>query len=142
MITANIMANWGTIGLFGFLAIALVAMYFFSARKAKKQQEEQKKKKESIKVGTKIMTIGCIIGTIIEVKERGYVIETGTEDNKSYIEIEERAIYDVLQPVEQPEQGQAPVEEPEQDDEPQSEEPFESVDVNETVEHNQEDVSD
>ena len=51
------------------LALIFGVMWFFMIRPQKKQQKELQKFRDSLKKGDKIVTIGGIYGTVVEVKD-------------------------------------------------------------------------
>ena len=71
------LASWGPI------AAMLVIFYFLLYRPQKKAQREREEMLNSLKKGSKVVTIGGIYGTIVELKEE--VIKLKIADN---VEIE------------------------------------------------------
>lgn len=68
----------GGMGQYSFIimmVLIFVVMYFLIIRPQQKKQKEITKFRESLKKGDKIVTVGGIYGTIVEVKERFLVIE-------------------------------------------------------------------
>lgn len=63
--------------------IMLVAMvgvfYFLLIRPENKRKKEAEELRASIKVGDQITTIGGIVGTVVNVKDEKFVIETGAD---------------------------------------------------------------
>ena len=60
----------------------------------KKRQKETQDTLNAIKPGNKVKTIGGICGTIVEVNEDTFVLETGTEKSgKSYLKFDKQAVY-------------------------------------------------
>lgn len=57
------------------LALIFVVMWFFMIRPQKKQQKELQKFRDSLKKGDKIVTIGGIYGTVVEVKDATVLVE-------------------------------------------------------------------
>ena len=51
------------------IALIFVVMWFFMIRPQKKQQKELQNFRDSLAKGDKVVTIGGIFGTIVEVKE-------------------------------------------------------------------------
>lgn len=78
--------------LLGFLPmiVILALFYFMIIRPQQKRQKEAQNMRNSIQVGDQIITIGGIIGKIIQVKDDIVVIEVGSQ--KSSIEILKSAI--------------------------------------------------
>ena len=81
----------------GVMIVLLGGMWFFNNRRYKKQQQEREEKMNALSVGDKIVTIGMIVGEIIEKKEDGtFVLKTGNEENVGFITIREAAIYQII----------------------------------------------
>jgi len=57
------------------LALIFGVMYFFMIRPQKKQQKELQKFRDSLEKGDKVVTIGGIYGTVVEVKEATVLVE-------------------------------------------------------------------
>ncbi len=57
------------------LALIFGVMYFFMIRPRRKQQKELQKFRDSLKKGDKVVTIGGIFGTVVEIKENSVLIE-------------------------------------------------------------------
>lgn len=74
--------------------IMLVAMlaifYFMLIRPENKRKKEAEQMRSSVKTGDKIVTIGGITGTVVNVKDSRIVIETGADQVR--IELEKWAI--------------------------------------------------
>ena len=70
-------------GGFGTTIFMLVAMvlvfYFMLIRPENKRKKEAEELRSSIKVGDQVTTIGGIIGTVVNVKEDKFVLETGAD---------------------------------------------------------------
>ena len=64
--------TWGTIIM---IVIMFAVFYFFAIRPQKKQQKELQKFRDSLKKGDKIVTIGGIYGTVVEVKDATVLVE-------------------------------------------------------------------
>ena len=83
----------GTAGM-GSSIIMLVAMlaifYFMLIRPENKRKKEAEEMRSSVKTGDKIVTIGGICGTVVNVKENKIVVETGADQVR--IEFEKWAI--------------------------------------------------
>ena len=71
------------------LALIFVVMWFFMIRPQKKQQKELQNFRDSLKKGDKIVTIGGIYGTIVEVKEDSVLVEV---DNNVKIRVSKQAL--------------------------------------------------
>ena len=74
--------------------IMLVAMlaifYFMLIRPENKRKKEAEQMRNSVKTGDKIVTIGGIVGTVVNVKDSKLVIETGADQVR--IELEKWAV--------------------------------------------------
>ena len=57
------------------LALVFVIMWFFMIRPQRKQQKELQKFRDSLKKGDKVVTIGGIYGTVVELKDKSVLIE-------------------------------------------------------------------
>ena len=72
------------------LVLMLVIFYFMLIRPENKRQKEAEQMRSSVKTGDKIVTIGGITGTVVNVKESRIVLETGADQVR--IELEKWAI--------------------------------------------------
>lgn len=61
------------------LILMFVIFYFILIRPENKRKKEAEQMRSSIKNGDKITTIGGITGTVVDVKEDKFVIETGAD---------------------------------------------------------------
>lgn len=57
------------------LALVFVVMYFFMIRPQRKQQKELQAFRDSLKKGDKVVTMGGIFGTVVEVKETSLLLQ-------------------------------------------------------------------
>ena len=57
------------------LLLIFVIMWFFMIRPQRKQQKELQKFRDSLKKGDKVVTIGGIYGTVVEIKDKSVLIE-------------------------------------------------------------------
>ena len=57
------------------LALIFVVMWFFMIRPQRKQQKELQNFRNALKKGDKVVTIGGIFGTIVEVREDSVLME-------------------------------------------------------------------
>lgn len=57
------------------LAMIFVVMWFFMIRPQRKQQKELQNFRNSLKKGDKVVTIGGIYGTVVEIKEESVLVE-------------------------------------------------------------------
>ena len=76
------------------MTIMLVAMlgifYFMLIRPENKRKKEAEQMRSSVKTGDKIVTIGGITGTVVDVKDNKFVLETGADQVR--IEFEKWAL--------------------------------------------------
>ena len=72
------------------MVLMLVIFYFMLIRPENKRKKEAEQMRSSVKTGDKIVTIGGISGTVVNVKEKNIVIETGADQVR--IELEKWAI--------------------------------------------------
>lgn len=61
------------------LVLMFVIFYFILIRPENKRKKEAEAMRSSMKTGDKITTIGGITGTVVDVKEEKFVIETGAD---------------------------------------------------------------
>ena len=82
------------IWMFVILGVFLVLMIVMSIVPQRKQKKKQEEMMNSIQVGSKIMTIGGIIGVITEYDPATdyYTLNVGTKDKPSYMVIVKNAI--------------------------------------------------
>ncbi|MBQ1943006.1 MAG: preprotein translocase subunit YajC [Clostridia bacterium] len=83
----------------GILLVLIVVYFVWSSKSMKKRDEaRQKMIEESLRVGVDVLTIGGIYGTIVEVDADGshFVIETGSETQKSYLKFDKVAFHSVV----------------------------------------------
>ena len=57
----------------------LAVLYFMLIRPENKRKKEAEEMRSSLKVGDKITTIGGIVGTVVNVKDDKFVMETGAD---------------------------------------------------------------
>ena len=91
------MLNFLTAATTGGMASPLIMMvlmfaifYFMLIRPENKRKKEAEQMRSSVRNGDKIVTIGGIVGTVVNVKENRVVIETGADQVR--IELEKWAI--------------------------------------------------
>ena len=82
--------------LIGGMIVLFGVMFFFSNKRRKKEEQARQEKMEALVPGAKILTIGGIMGEIVETHEAYIVIATGTQENKSYITLDKRGISGLL----------------------------------------------
>jgi preprotein translocase subunit YajC len=108
----------------GVVLVLMIALSIIPQRKRKKQQEQMM---NSLAVGTKIMTIGRMVGKIAQVNaDNTLVVNVGTDDNPTLIVIDRQAVGLVLEAVAAP--APAPAAEA-----PAAEETTETIEVVEEV---------
>ena len=71
------------------LALIFVVMWFFMIRPQRKQQKELQAFRDGLKKGDKVVTIGGIYGTVVEIKETSVLIEV---DNNVKIRVSKQAL--------------------------------------------------
>lgn len=89
----NFLTNTGSVGLGSpliMMVLMLVIFYFMLIRPENKRKKEAEQMRSAVKTGDKIVTIGGIVGTVVNVKETRIVIETGADQVR--IELEKWAI--------------------------------------------------
>ena len=88
---------WVTWVFLGILGLAVIGLFAYRTFSKKKSQENSENQKNSLNPGDKIMTVGGIVGTIVEVlsldKGKEIIIETGSEDRKTTMTLDISAIY-------------------------------------------------
>ena len=75
----------------GVLIVAFIGMSIYNNRRQKKAMAEEQKKKDSLCKGTKVITIGGIVGTVVSVNHEKNTFVLETEGSK--INFDKRAIY-------------------------------------------------
>lgn len=107
--------NGGQIIIFIVLLVAIVGLFIWNSIQNKKKQKEAQNMVDSLKVGDRVKTIGGICGFVAEINnaENTFVLETGTNDKKSYVKFDKGAIYQTA-----PHEGSAnaPKEEPKKEE--------------------------
>jgi len=66
----------GGMGNFIMIGAVIIVFYFFMMRPQQKKQKEQANFLNEIAKGSKVVTIGGIIGKVLEVRSKSYLIET------------------------------------------------------------------
>ena len=81
----------GSMGSTMFMLIAMLAiMYFVMIRPENKRKKEAEQMRSALKKGDKVVTIGGITGTVVDVKDNKFVLETGADQVR--IEFEKWAL--------------------------------------------------
>ncbi len=85
----------GTYIIMGVLLIAIIGLFVWQSRTNKKKQKEAQDMVNALKIGDRVKTIGGICGFVAQINdaENTFVLETGLEENKSYIKFDKGAIY-------------------------------------------------
>ena len=88
-LTANPAA--GGMGSTLFMLVMMIAiMYFFMIRPENKRKKEAEQMRAAVKKGDKVVTIGGIVGVVVDVKDNKFVMETGADQVR--IELEKWAL--------------------------------------------------
>ena len=61
------------------MVLMLVVFYFMLIRPENKRKKEAEEMRSNVKTGDVIVTIGGVTGTVVDVKEKKFVIETGAD---------------------------------------------------------------
>ena len=61
------------------LVVMVAVFYFMLIRPENKRKKEAEQQRSSLKVGDQITTIGGIVGTVVNVKDEKFVLETGAD---------------------------------------------------------------
>lgn len=87
--------NTATIIIMIVLVVAIIGLFVWQTINGKKKQKEAQDMVSALKVGDRVKTIGGICGFVAEINdaENTFVLETGTEDKKSYVKFDKGAIY-------------------------------------------------
>lgn len=95
---SNLLAlkDWGFYIVLGLILVAGFVLMYFKNKKEQKQREENDKKLNSLAVGTEILTIGMIKGSIVKNEGEYVVLATGDEENKGFITLHKKGIYTIL----------------------------------------------
>ena len=121
----NLLASGGSgsIVIFAVLLVAIIGLFVWQSISGKKKQKEAQERVNALKVGDRVKTIGGVCGFVAEINnaENTFVLETGTDKNKSYVKFDKGAIYQTA-----PAEGSAVAQAAE---EKEVEEPFEEQPV-------------
>ncbi len=124
-----------TLTMLAIFTVLIVGYYFLNKRSMKKRQEYIDRR-NNIQPGNKVMTIGGITGTVVEVNpdDNTFVLETGSEEfGKSYLRFDKAAIHQTDVEIEPAQtQPETPVEEISAEAETEADELFNEV-VDETT---------
>jgi preprotein translocase subunit YajC len=80
--TTSTSGSMGTVGYLIFMVLLFAVMYLILIRPQKKKEKEAKAMQRSLQVGDEIVTIGGIVGLVVQVGEDTVVIETTGNRNK------------------------------------------------------------
>lgn len=88
--------SWILLVIMGVVLVAFLVMSMLSRRRGGKQVNDMR---STLRVGDEIMTIGGIVGTVVEIRERSpadkdFIIETGSGANKSTMLFDLRALHE------------------------------------------------
>ena len=71
------------------LILIIVVMWFFIIRPQRKQQKELQKFRDGLSKGDKVVTIGGIYGTVVEIKEKTLLLEV---DSNVKIKVDKNSV--------------------------------------------------
>ena len=92
------------------IGVVIVLMVVLTIVPQKKRQKEQQKMRSSLAVGTKLMTVGGLVGRITQVNaDNTLIINVGTESTPTLIVIDRKAVGYVLENVNAPAPAQTTV---------------------------------
>ena len=77
--TGEMASGGGLLTTFIPLILVVVIFYFMLIRPENKRKKEAEQMRSAMKVGDEVTTIGGIVGTVVNVKEDKFVIETGAD---------------------------------------------------------------
>ena len=77
------------------IIVAMIGLLIWQTISGKKKQKEAQNMLNQLKIGDRVKTIGGVCGFVAEINdaENTFVLETGTDDNKSYVKFDKGAIY-------------------------------------------------
>ncbi len=86
---------WASYAIMGVLILAIIGLFVWQTINGKKKQKEAQQMVNSLKIGDRVKTIGGVCGYVAQINdaENTFVLETGLEDNKSYVKFDKGAIY-------------------------------------------------
>ena len=87
--------NAGSLIIMGILVLATIGLFVWQSYTNKKKSKEAQNMVNSLKIGDRVKTIGGICGFVAQINddENTFVLETGLEENKSYVKFDKGAIY-------------------------------------------------
>jgi preprotein translocase YajC subunit len=85
----------GSYIIMGVLIVAIIALFIWQSVTNKKRQKEAQEILNGLKIGDRVKTIGGVCGFVVQINdsENTFVLETGLENNKSYVKFDKGAIY-------------------------------------------------
>ena len=105
--------------MFVIIGVVLVLMIVLTIVPQKKRQKQQQQMMDSLTVGTKLMTVGGLVGKITQVNtDNTLIVNVGTETSPTLIVIDRKAVGYVLENVAAPAPAPQPVEEPQAEQAP------------------------
>lgn len=81
------------------LLIFFAVMYFLMIRPQKKREKLTREMLAGLIVGDKIVTIGGVVGKIVQIKDDDIVVETGGAAGKCCIKFQRSSVREVLKPA-------------------------------------------
>lgn len=92
------------LGLYIFLGVAVLAvivLYYFQSKRRRAAQAEYTGMLDTLRPGTRVKTVGGVIGKIVEIREEApgfktVLLETGNEKNPSFVLYDMQAIYGIV----------------------------------------------
>ncbi|MCX7709184.1 MAG: preprotein translocase subunit YajC [Clostridia bacterium] len=90
--------NYQTIGSIVWMVVFFVIMYVILILPQRKKEKKITEMRKALQVGNDIVTVGGIIGKVINIKDDEVTIETSVE--KTQIKLKRQAIAEVIKPVE------------------------------------------
>lgn len=77
------------------IIVAMIGLLIWQTISGKKKQKEAQSMLNALKIGDRVKTIGGVCGFVVEINdaENTFVLETGTDGDKSYVKFDKGAIY-------------------------------------------------
>ena len=87
--------DWTTYVFLFIMVVVLIGMFVWQSISNKKRRKEAEAMVTGLKKGDRVKTIGGICGFVVEINdaENSFVLETGTDTQKSYVKFDKAAIY-------------------------------------------------
>ncbi len=79
----------GGYGMWLIIIVCILVMWLFMIRPQRKQQKELQKFRDGLKKGDKVITVGGIYGTVVEVKDQTLILEV---DNNVKIKVAKNSV--------------------------------------------------